>query len=120
MDRICHKAHAELITLIIKEQEKNLAADNQAMLAQQRQLENLFPDQQSSQTNSHDHAASRARPRPRPKAPKTVLQTCNLASMQVQLSELQEMFCKISKVVNVNKERVETYTGVSFFAPKVT
>ena len=40
-------------------------------------------------------------------------QTCNFASMQAQLSELQKMFCQLSESVNVNKNRVEPYTGVS-------
>ena len=34
--------------------------------------------------------------------------------MQAQLSELKKMFCKISETVNVNKSRVEHFTGVSF------
>ena len=34
--------------------------------------------------------------------------------MQAQLPELKKMFCKISETVNVNKSRVEHYTGVSF------
>ena len=33
--------------------------------------------------------------------------------MQAQLSELQKMFCQLSESVNVNKNRVEPYTGVS-------
>ena len=34
--------------------------------------------------------------------------------MQAQLSELKKMFCKLSETINVNKSRVEHYTGVSF------
>ena len=37
-------------------------------------------------------------------------QTCNFAFMQAQLFELQEMFCQLSRSVNVNKNRVEPYT----------
>ena len=49
MDQICQRAHAELLALMIKEQEKNLAADNQAIQAQQQKLQNLCPNQPSSQ-----------------------------------------------------------------------
>ena len=60
---------------------------------------------------------ARARPRPRPKSKTTqnnVQQTsCNLTSMQAQLSELQKILCKISEASNVNKGRVEQYTVVS-------
>ena len=62
MDQICQRAHAELLTLMIKEQEKNLAADNQAIQAQQQRLQNLCPNQPSSQA-----ARNRAKPRMRPK-----------------------------------------------------
>ena len=37
-----------------------------------------------------------------------------------QLSELQKMFCKLSESVNVNKNRVEPYTGVSSSDSKLT
>ena len=40
--------------------------------------------------------------------------------MQAQLSELQKMFCKLRESVNVNKNRVEPYTGVSFSDSKLT
>ena len=40
--------------------------------------------------------------------------------MQAQLSELQKMFCQLSKSVNVNKNRVEPYTGVSSSDSKLT
>jgi len=40
--------------------------------------------------------------------------------MQAQLSELQKMFCQLSESMNVNKDRVEPYTGVSFFDSKST
>ena len=100
---------------MVKQQEKNLAADNEAIQAQQQLLRDLHPDQQSSQPTRH-RAANRARPSPRPlkNTTKKVQQTCDLASMQDQLSELKRMFCKISETVNVNKSRVEHYTGVSF------
>ena len=73
LDQISRRAHAELLTLMIKQQEKNLAADNEAIQAQQQLLKDLCPDQQSSQATRH-HAANRARPRPRPpkNAPKKV------------------------------------------------
>ena len=110
MDQICQRAHAELLTLMIKEQEKNLAADNQAIQAQQQRLQNLCPNQPSSQA-----ARNRAKPRMRPKPHvKKVQQTCNLASMQAQLSELQKMFCKMSETMSVNKDRVEQYSMVCF------
>ena len=110
MDQICQRAHAELLTLMIKEQEKNLAADNQAIQAQQQRLQNLCPNQPSSQA-----ARNRAKPRMRAKPHiNKVQQTCNLASMQAQLSELQKMFCKMSENMNVNKDRVEQYSMVCF------
>ena len=82
-----------LLTLMIKQQEKNLAADNEAIQAQQQLLRDLYRDQQSSQTTRH-HAANRARPRPRSlkNTPKKVQQTCDLASIQAQLSELKKIF----------------------------
>ena len=40
--------------------------------------------------------------------------------MQAQLSELQKMFCQLSESVNVNKNRVEPYTGVSSSDSKLT
>ena len=71
---------------------------------------------------SRNQAANRARPRPRPRTEKThnTQQTCNFASMQAQLSELQKMFCQLSESVNVNKNRVEPYTGVSSSDSKLT
>ena len=105
LDQISPRAHTEVLTLMIKQQKENLAADNEVIQAQQQLLQDLYRDQQSS-LETTNHAANRARPRPRPPktAPKTVQQTYNLASMQAQLSELQKMFCKISEAVNVNKE----------------
>ena len=91
-----------------KQQENNLAADNQAIKAPQQLLQNLYPKQHSFQA-SINQAANKARPRPRPKTEKThnTQHTDNFASMQAQLSELQKMFCKVSEPVNVNKNRVE-------------
>ena len=37
LDQISHWAHAELLTLMIKQQEKNLAAEKEAIQAQQQQ-----------------------------------------------------------------------------------
>ena len=96
MDQICQRAHAELLALMIKEQEKNLAADNQAIQAQQQHLQNLYPDQpkqSSSLQATRDRARPRMRPKPQHKNTKKVQQTCKFASMQAQLSELQKMFC---------------------------
>ena len=42
------------------------------------------------------------------------------ASMEAQLSGLQKMFCPLSESVNVNKNRVESYTCVSFSDYKPT
>ena len=67
-----------------------------------------------------DHLSPLTEPDPGPgcrKLPKKVQQTCNLASMQAQLSELQKMFCKDSEAVNVNKQ-VQQCTGVSFLDSK--
>ena len=67
-----------------------------------------------------DHLSPLTEPDPGPgcrKLPKKVQQTCNLASMQAQLSELQKMFCKDSEAVNVSKQ-VQQYTGVSFLDSK--
>ena len=106
---------------MIKQQEKNFAADNQAIKAQQQLLQNLYPKKHSFQA-SRNQAANKARPRARPKTEKTpnTQQTCNFASMQAQLSELQKMFCKLSESVNVNKNRVEPYTGMSSSDSKLT
>jgi len=121
LDQISHRAHAELLALMIKQQEKNLAADNQAIKAQQQLLENLYPKQHSFQA-SRNQPANKARPRPRPRTQKThnVQQTCNFASMQAQFFELQKMFCQLSESMNVNRNRVEPYTGVSFSDSKST
>ena len=121
LDQISHRAHTELLALMIKQQEKNLAADNQAIKAQQQLLQNLHPSKHSFQA-SRNQAANRARPRPRPRTEKThnTQQTCNFASMQAQLFELQKMFCQLSESVNVNKNRVEPYTGVSSSDSKLT
>ena len=40
--------------------------------------------------------------------------------MQAKLSELQKMFCQLSESVNVNKNIVRPYTGVSFSDSKST
>ena len=67
-----------------------------------------------------DHLSPLTEPDPGPgcrKLPKKVQQTCNLASMQAQLSELQKMFCKDSEAVNVSKQ-VQQHTGVSFLDSK--
>ena len=89
-----------------KQQEKNLAADNQAIKAQQQLLQNLYPKQHSFQA-SRNQAANKARPRPRTEKTHNTQQTYNFASMQAQLSELQKMFCKLSESVNVNENRVD-------------
>ena len=70
-----------------------LAADNQAIKAQQQLLQNLHPKEHSFHA-SRNQAAIKARPRPRPRTEKThnSQQTCNFTSMQAQLSELQKMF----------------------------
>ena len=59
LDQISHRAHAELLTLIVKQQEKNLAADNEAIQAQQQLLPvskprefNQTPCCQQSQTQA--------------------------------------------------------------------
>ena len=49
---------------MIKQQEKNLAAGNQAIKAQQQLLQNLHPKEHSFQA-SRNQAAIKARPRPR-------------------------------------------------------
>ena len=105
---------------MIKQQEKNLAADNQAIKGQQQLVQNLYPKQHNFQA-SRNQAVIKARPRPRPRTEKThnIQQTCNFASTQAQLSELQKMFCKLSESVSVNKNRVEPYTGVSFSDSKL-
>ena len=67
-----------------------------------------------------DHLSPLTEPDPGPgrrKLPKKVQQTCNLASMQAQLSELQKMFYKDSEAVNVSKQ-VQQHTGVSFLDSK--
>ena len=67
-----------------------------------------------------DHLSPLTEPDPGPgcrKLPKKVQQTCNLASMQAQLSELQKMFCKDSEAVNVSKQVLQ-HTGVSFLDSK--
>jgi len=51
LDQISHRAHVELLALMIKQQKKNLAADNQAIKAQQQLLENLYPKQHSFQAS---------------------------------------------------------------------
>ena len=108
LDQIGHRSHAELLALMNKQQEKNLAADNQAIKAQQQPLRNLCLKQQSSQ-GSRNQPANEGRLRPRPrthKTPQNVQQTCNFTSMQAKLSELQKMFCQLSESVNVNKNIV--------------
>ena len=94
---------------MIKQQDKNLAADNQAIKDQQQLLQNLYPTDKHSSKVSRIGTTNKARPKPRPRPQKThdVQQTCNFASMQAQLSELQKMFCQFSESVNANKNRVE-------------
>jgi len=99
------------MALMIKQLETKLAADNQGILKQWQLLQNLCPDQpRSSQTNRN--YVARARPRPRPKSKTTqnnVQQTsCNLTSMQAQLSELQKMLCKISEASSVKKGKLNS------------
>ena len=68
LDQIGHLAQVELLMLMIKQQKKNLhvhvAVNNEAVQAQQQLLQDLYPDQQSSQA-TRNLAANRARPRPR-------------------------------------------------------
>jgi len=66
LDQISRNAQAELLALMIKQQETNLAADNQAILKQQQLLQNLCPDKPRSSEAKRNYVA-RARPRPRPK-----------------------------------------------------
>ena len=91
--QISHRAHMELLALMMKQQDKILAADNQAIKAQQQLLQNLHLKEHSFHASRYQ-AAIKARPRPRPTTEKThnSQQTCNFASMQAQLSELQKMF----------------------------
>ena len=65
---------------MIKQQEKNLDAHNQAIEAQQQLPQSLNPKQHSTK------ATNKARPRPRPRTQKMhhVQQTCKFASMQAQ------------------------------------
>ena len=100
---------------MIKQQEKNLGADNQAIKAQKKLLQKLHPKQHSSQV-SRNRPANKARsmPRPRTQERHKVQQTCNFASKQAQLSELQKMFLSTNESVTVNKKRNEPYAGVAF------
>lgn len=104
-DQISHRAHTDMLALMIKQQEKNLAADNQAIKDQQQLLQNLYPTDKHSSQISRFQTANKARPRPRPRPQKThdVQQTCNFASMQAQLSELQKIFCQFNESVNAIK-----------------
>ena len=106
---------------MIKQQEKNLAAGNQAIEAQQQLLQNLHPKEHSFKA-SRNQAAIKARPRSRRRTEKAYnsQHTCDFASMQVQLSVLQKMFCKLRESLNVNKDRIEPYIGVSFSDSKLT
>lgn len=115
LDQISHRAHTKLLALVIKQQDKNLAADNQAIKDQQQLLQNQYPTDKHSSKVSRIRTTNKARPKPRPRPQKThdVQQTCNFASMQAQLSELQKMFCQFSESVNANKNRVEPYICVS-------
>lgn len=85
----------ELLALMIKQQEKNSAADNQAIKVQQQLPQNLCPKQHSFQA-SRNQTANKARPRPRPRTEKAhnAQQNCNFTSMQAQLYELQKMSTK--------------------------
>ena len=56
LDQISHRAHTELLALMIKQQENNLAAENQAIKAQQQLLQNLNPVSQHS-FQDFDHFA---------------------------------------------------------------
>ena len=108
--------HAELLTLMIKEQEKNLLQTTRPSK----------PSSSSSRTcaqiiNSQVLADGQRRARPRMRQHKNTKNTkkvqqqnCNFANMQAQLSELQKMFCKMSETMNVNKNRVEQYSMVCF------
>lgn len=101
---------------MIKQQDKNLAAYNQAIKDQQQLLQNLYPTDKHSSQVSRIQTANKARPKPRPRPQKTydVRQTYNFASVQAQLSELQKMFCQFSESVNENENRVDPYICVSF------
>jgi len=96
---------------MIRQQEKNLAVDNQAIEALQQQQQSMFPD--STQSHSSSTAVSRAaRPKQRPNQQKKNSQP-NVGLMQRQINELQKLL-SVFKNEAVNKSRVEPYTVVSF------
>jgi len=112
LNRIC--TQSELLALMIRRQEKNLAADNQATEALQQQQQSLFPD--SAQSHSSSTAVSRAaRPKQRPNQQKKNSQP-NIALMRRQINELQKLLSVFKNEFEaVNKSRVEHYT-VMFFS----
>ena len=100
LDKICHRAHSDLLTLMIQQQEKNLVADNQAIEALQQQLKNLCPDpkRQANIQSALSRAANKTRPRPRSTASTNNSQP-DLATMQQKLTELHNMFAVFNEAV---------------------
>ena len=109
------------LALLLSSCKKLLATDEGSNCLVPKPVLHLKLDKQFSLELYHG-ADNRARPRPRPRTQKThvVQQTCNFAFMQAQLSELQNMSFQLSESVNVNKNRVEPYIGVSFSDSKLT
>jgi len=76
LNRICRNAQSELLALMIRQQEKNLAADNQAIEALQQQQQSMFPD--SAQSHSNSTAVSRTtRSKQRPNQKKLSAEHCS-------------------------------------------
>ena len=91
LDKICHRAHSDLLTLMIQQQGRNLVADNQAIEALQQQLKNLCPDPKTPSQHpvSTIRAAKKTRPRPRSTASTSTNNSQpDLATMQQKLTEL--------------------------------
>ena len=97
LDQISPRAHTEVLTLMIKQQKKNLAGDNEVIEAQQQLLQDLYPDQQSS-LETTNHAANRARPRSRP--PKLYLRQFSklIISLLCKLNYLSYRKCFVKSV----------------------
>ena len=123
LDQIGRLAQAELLMLMIKQQKKNLhvhvTTNNEAIQAQQQLLQDLYPDQQSSQ-----ETLLPTEPDPGPGHRKLHLHIRKFSKLVISnpckpnyLSYSKIMFCKIGEAVNVNKQ-VQRYTGVSFLDSK--
>ena len=123
LDQIGRLAQAELLMLMIKQQKKNLhvqvTTNNEAIQAQQQLLQDLYPDQQSSQ-----ETLLPTEPDPGPGHRKLHLHVRKFSKLVISnpcklnyLSYNKIMFCKIGEAVNVNKQ-VQRYTSVSFLASK--